>query len=54
MMITNAAIQGGYEVLILGWSKVCLQPYSLLFPGIIALISVIISKKELTQSEKQD
>ena len=53
MMITNAAVQGGYEVLILGWSKVCLQTYSLLFPGIIALISVIISKKELTQSEKQ-
>lgn len=53
MMIANAVIQGAYEVFILGWSKVYLQTYMFLFLGIIALISVIISKKELTQSEKQ-
>ncbi len=46
MMITNAAIQGGYEILILGWSKVCLQTYLFLLPGIIVLVSLIISKKE--------
>ncbi len=49
MMITNAVIQGGYEVLILGWSKVCLQTYIFLFPGIIALVSFIISRKEFSK-----
>jgi len=48
MMITNAAIQGGYEVLILGWSKVCLQTYMFLFPGIIALVSLLIIRKEFS------
>ncbi|MFB0564045.1 MAG: hypothetical protein ACETWK_00015 [Candidatus Aminicenantaceae bacterium] len=52
MMITNAAIQGGYEIFILGWSKVCLQTYTFLLLGVIALISLIISKKEFTQNEK--
>lgn len=45
MMITNAVIQGGYEILILGWSKVCLQTYLFLFPGIIVLFSLSIARK---------
>jgi hypothetical protein len=48
MMITNAAIQGGYEMIILGWSKVCLQTYLFLFPGIIALVSLLIVRKEFS------
>lgn len=48
MLITNAAIQGGYELLILGWSKVCLQTYVFLFPGIIALSSLLIARKEFS------
>ena len=45
-MITNAAIQGGYEIFILGWSNACLQTYMILFPGLIALISLLIARKE--------
>jgi len=44
-MITNAAIQGVYEVFISRLVKIFLQTYMFLFLGIIALISVIISKK---------
>ena len=47
MMITNAVIQGGYEILVLGWSKVCLQTYLFLFPGIIILSSLLIARKSL-------
>jgi len=52
MMITNAAIQGGYEVFILGWSKVCLQTYMFLLLGIIALTSLLITRKNFTQNEE--
>ncbi len=45
MMMVNAAIQGGYELLILGWSNVCLQTYVFLLLGVIALVSLIISRK---------
>ena len=46
MMITNATIQGGYEIFILGWPNACLQTYMILFPGLIALISLLIARKE--------
>jgi len=45
MMITNAAIQGGYEVFILGWSNACIQTYIFLLHGLIALISLLIFRK---------
>ena len=48
MMIMNAAIQGGYELFILKWSKVCLQTYVFLIPGIIALASHMIARKEFS------
>ena len=46
MMLTNAAIQGGYEVIILGWSNVCLQTYIFLFLGVSTLVTIIISRKD--------
>jgi len=49
MMITNAAIQGGYEIVILGWSKVCLQTYTFLLLGVIALASLKITRKEFSR-----
>jgi hypothetical protein len=49
MMITNAIIQGGYEILILGWSNVCLQTYMFLFLGLIALGSLLTSRKSFTK-----
>jgi hypothetical protein len=45
MMIANGVIQGGYEMLILGWPKVCLQTYVFLLLGVIALISLMITRK---------
>jgi len=48
MMITNAAIQGGYEVLILGWSNVCPQTLLFLILGLIALPSLLIARKEFS------
>ena len=45
MMITNGVIQGGYEILILGWSKVCLQTYGFLLLGVIALVSLLLTRK---------
>jgi hypothetical protein len=45
MMICNAVIQGGYELLVLGWTKVCLQTYVFLLLGIIALISLLVGKE---------
>lgn len=48
MLITNAAIQGGYELLILRWSNVCLQTIMFLVPGIIALVSLLIARREFS------
>jgi hypothetical protein len=48
MLITNAVIQGGYELLVLGWSKVCLQTIMFLVPGIIAVASLLIARKEFS------
>jgi len=46
MMITNGVIQGGYEILILGWSFVCMQTIVFLILGVTALASLLIAKKE--------
>jgi len=45
MLITNAAIQGGYEVFILKWSNACLQTYVFLLLGTIALVSLLFARK---------
>lgn len=47
MMICNATIQGGYEIIILGWSNVCLQTYIFLFLGLLVFSSHLIFKKKL-------
>ncbi len=48
MMITNAVIQGGYEVLILKWSNVCPQTLLFLILGLISLPSLLIARKEFS------
>ena len=49
MLITNAAMQGGYEVFILKWSNACLQTYVFLLLGMIALFSLLITRKEYSR-----
>ena len=51
MMLTNAAIQGGYEVIILGWSNVCLQTYFFLFLGVLALVTFITTRKYFIKAD---
>lgn len=46
MMVTNGLIQGGYEVFILGWPKVCLQTYTFLLPGIVVLVGLLAARRE--------
>lgn len=48
MMVGNAAIQGGYEMLILGWSSVCPQTYAFLLFGVVALASLSVTRKEFS------
>ena len=53
MMITNAAIQGGYEILILGWSGACIQTYIFLVLGIVVFVSLLICRKGFTKEEQE-
>jgi hypothetical protein len=46
MMITNAAIQGGYEILILKWPYACPPSYFNLLLGTIAVASLLITRKK--------
>ena len=45
MMLANGIVQGGYEMLILGWSAPCAQTYIFLILGIIALVSLLVARK---------
>ena len=45
MHIANAAVQGGYEVIILKWSNACVQTYIFLVIGIIAVVSLLAARK---------
>ena len=45
MLITNAAIQGIYELSILNWSNACLQTYLFLVIGTTAVGSLLIARK---------
>ena len=49
MLIVNAAIQGGYEVIILKWSNACVQTYIFLIIGVIALVSLLITRKQYSR-----
>ena len=46
MMLANGVIQGGYEMFILNWSMPCPQTYIFLVFGIIALVSLLVVKKD--------
>ena len=48
MWLANAAIQGGYEMLILGWPSVCVQTYLFLILGLISLPSLLIAREEFS------
>jgi hypothetical protein len=45
MLIANAAIQGGYEVLLLKWPSACLQTYLFLLLGTIAVVSLSFTRR---------
>ncbi|MEJ2598257.1 MAG: hypothetical protein P8Z00_07965 [Anaerolineales bacterium] len=45
MLITNAAIQGVYEVIMLDWSSACLQTYLFFVIGTTAVGSLLIARK---------
>lgn len=45
MLITNAAIQGGYEIIILRWRSACLQTYLFLLLGTVALVSLSFTRR---------
>ncbi len=45
MLITNAAIQGFYEIVMLNWSQVCLQTYLFLGLGIVTVVSLLTARK---------
>ena len=45
MMLANGLIQGGYEMFILKWSMPCPQTYIFLVFGIIALVSLLVTRK---------
>ena len=46
MMLTNGAIQGGYELFILDWSSPCAQTYIFLVLGVIALATLLVARKK--------
>ena len=48
MWLTNAAIQGGYEMIVLGWSNVCVQTYLFLILGLITIPSLLIAREEFS------
>ena len=45
MLITNAVIQGVYEVVLLNWPSACLQTYLFLLLGTVAVTSLLITRK---------
>jgi hypothetical protein len=51
MLVTNAAIQGGYEVVVLKWSGPCLQTYLFLVLGTIAVSGLLASRKGYFQAQ---
>ena len=44
MMLSNAAIQGIYVLVVLKWSTACLQTYFFLFVGAVAFVSMLIAR----------
>ena len=49
MILAYGVIQGGYEMVILGWSSPCFQSYLFLVFGIIPLVCLLVAKKGFPQ-----
>jgi hypothetical protein len=52
MILAYGVIQGGYEMVILGWSSPCFQSYLFLGFGIIPLGCLLVAKKGFSQYEE--
>ena len=52
MLLAYGVIQGGYEMVILGWSSPCFQTYLFLGFGIIPLVCLLVAKKGFPQQEE--
>jgi len=52
MMITNAVIQGSYEIFILGWSYACMQTYFFFLIGVIPIVGLLLIRKKYWQAAK--
>jgi hypothetical protein len=51
MLLTNAVIQGGYEVVLLNWSNACLQTYLFLLLGAIAVTSLLFTRNAYIRNQ---
>ena len=51
IMLAYGVIQGGYEMVILGWSSPCVQTYIFLGLGIIPLVCLLVAKKGFSPNE---
>jgi len=49
IILAYGVIQGGYEMVILGWSSPCFQTYLFLGFGIIPLVCLLGAKKGFPQ-----
>ena len=49
MILAYGVVQGGYEMVILGWSSPCFQTYLFLVFGIIPLVFLLVAKKGFLQ-----
>lgn len=45
MLITKAAIQGVYELIMPDWSNACLQTYLFLLLGVVAVVSLLVTRR---------
>jgi len=52
MLLAYGVIQGGYEMVILGWSSPCFQTYLFLGLGIIPFICLLVAKKGFSLYEE--
>jgi len=52
IILAYGVIQGGYEMVILGWSAPCFQSYLFLIFGIIPLLCLVVAKKGFSQYEE--
>jgi hypothetical protein len=52
MLVIDAIIQGGYELIILKWSNACLQTYVFLVLGLVLLISLLVTRRAFVRNAK--